>query len=222
MARTFVVLGLSLWASSAFAQSIYVGAAVGSDTILANSIEAEGVIGADRGGTTPGLAVRAGIQLGQRWGAEVEVAHALTLERSNTNEFPRGGVFGTIPPGFMPRFRLDAEQKATAVNALAWVSYAASARVEVVLVAGASFNRTVVEQRLQFDPSVLAGFPPGSISLVIGPPRTTITTYDVGPLVGIETRVAFGDHFRLVPAFRMSSSGVGWSLRPTAGVAWAF
>jgi hypothetical protein len=222
MARTFVVLGLSLWASSAFAQSIYVGAGVGSDTILASSIEAEGVIDADTGGTTTGLSFRAGIELGQRWGAEVEVAHALTLERSNPNEFPRGGVFGVLPPGFVPRFRVDSEQEATAVNPLAWVSYAASARVEVVLVAGASFNRTVVEHQLQFDPSVLAGFPPGSVGLVIGPERTRITTYDVGPLVGIETRVAFGDHFRLVPAFRMSSAGVGWSLRPAVGVNWMF
>ena len=170
MVRTFVVLGLSLWASSAFAQSIYVGAAVGSDTVLANSIEGEGVIDADRGGTTPALAVRAGIELGQRWGAEVEVAHALTLENSNTNEFPRSGVFGVIPAGFSPRFRVESEQETTAVNALAWVSYAASARVDVVFVAGASFSRTSVEQRLQLDPSVLAGFPPGSVRITFGPP----------------------------------------------------
>ncbi len=222
MARTFVILGLTLWASSAAAQSIYVGAAVGSDTVLANSIEAEGLIDADRGGTTPGLAVRAGIELGQRWGAEVEVAHALTLEHSRMNEFPRGGGFGVIPGGFIPRFRVESEQETTAVNALAWVSYAASARIDVVLLAGASFNRTSVDRRLRFDPSVLAGFPPGSVTITVGPECTRTTTYDVGPLVGIETRVAFGDHVRLVPAFRMSSAGVGWSLRPTVGINWMF
>ena len=59
------------------------------DMTLVTSFESAGASQLDRGGTTPALAVRAGLALGQRWGAEVEVAHAFTIERSDTTN---GGV----------------------------------------------------------------------------------------------------------------------------------
>ncbi len=110
----------------------------------------------------------------------------------------------------------------TAVNALAWMSYPIGGRVDLVLVAGAAFNRTEVEQRLRFEPVVPPGFPPRPVLIDFEPQATRFIRYGVGPLVGVETRIAFGSHLRVVPGFRMSSIGVGWSLRPTVGAAWAF
>ena len=83
--RRFSLLALCLWATPSFAQ-VYIGGAVGMDTTLVTSFESAGASQPDRGGTTPAVAVRAGIALGQRWGAEVEVAHGLTLEHSDTSD----------------------------------------------------------------------------------------------------------------------------------------
>ena len=63
-------------------------------------------------------------------------------------------VFGidAIPPiRFAPTLLTETEQQLTAVNALAWVSYAVSSRIDLVLAAGAAFNRTSVEQRIRFE-----------------------------------------------------------------------
>ncbi|HEY6361557.1 MAG TPA: hypothetical protein VIX63_10665 [Vicinamibacterales bacterium] len=236
--RTFTLLALSLWASPTFAQ-VYIGGAVGLDTTLVTSFESAGALQPDRGGTTPALAVRAGIALGQRWGAEVEVAHAFTIERSDTSDgsilaagarapvritWTSVGDFGidAFPPiRFAPTFHIESEQQLTAVNALAWVSYAMSSRIDLVLAAGAAFNRTSVEQRVRFEPVLLPGFPAG-LPIDLFAPSMRVVNYGVGPVVGVETRIGLGDHLRVVPALRMSTAFSGWSVRPTVGVAWMF
>ena len=217
------VLCVLLCASPAFGQSIYVGVAAGSDTFLTNKIEAGQLIQPATGGTTPVVAVRTGLALGERWGAEVEVAHSLTIERDEAIDFPGfpitvGGVFPAPFP--RPSFRVASEQALTAVNTLAWVSYPLNARFDIVVVAGASFQRNEVEQQfeIEFPPIFL----PGSAVFTIAPASTRVTTYDVGPVVGIEGRIRFGDHLRVVPALRLSDTAGGWSVRPTAGVDWVF
>lgn len=237
--RTLTFLAFCLCAAPSFAQ-VYIGAAAGSDTTLVTSFETAGASQLERGGTAPAVAVRAGIALGQRWGAEVEVARAFTIEHSNTTNggvLASGnvsssliGVFGidTIPPiRFAPTLRTETEQQLTAVNALAWVSYAVSGRIDLVLAAGAAFNRTVVEQRVRIEPGTLPGIPgfpagfPG-FPLDLFASSTRVVNYGVGPVVGVETRIAVGDRLRVVPAVRMSSAFGGWSVRPTAGVVWMF
>ncbi len=237
MSRALMLCTLCLWAGPALAQ-VYVGAAVGIDTTLASRIELDNRPQADTGGTTPALAVRAGIGLGGRWGAEVEVAHALTIEQSETADRGRlgpslvGAIFGPDRLALVvrrlgqfdlrPTLRIDSEQTVTAVNALAWASYPLGARIDLVLMGGASFNRSKVEERYRIETVLPPGFPPGSISFGIQPMSVRLITYDVGPMVGAEARIAFGDRVRVVPGFRMSSVGRGWSLRPDVGVAWMF
>ena len=240
--RTLTFLAFCLCAAPSFAQ-VYIGAAAGSDTTLVTSFETAGASQLERGGTAPAVAVRAGIALGQRWGAEVEVARAFTIEHSNTTN---GGILASgrpvdfvaspvnffgidaIPPiRFAPTLRTETEQQLTAVNALAWVSYAVSGRIDLVLAAGAAFNRTVVEQRVRIEPGTLPGIPgfpvgfPG-FPLDLFASSTRVVDYGVGPVVGVETRIAVGDRLRVVPAVRMSSAFGGWSVRPTAGIVWMF
>jgi hypothetical protein len=185
------------------------------------------------------VAGRAGIALGQRWGAEVEVARAFTIEHTNTTDggiLASGGLLNIpstvisgdfFPIRFTPTLRTDTEQQLTAVNALAWVSYPLSGRIDLVLAAGAAFNRTVVEQRVRIEsvtlpgiPGLPAGFP--GLPLDLFASSTRVVNYDVGPVVGVETRIALGDRLRVVPAVRMSTAFGGWSVRPTAGIAWMF
>jgi hypothetical protein len=223
MPRACAVLCFLFCASSAFGQSIYVGVAAGSDTFLTTKIEAGQFTQPQTGGTTPVVAVRAGVALAERWGAEVEVAHSLTIERSDTVDFLNNSAFlvGVLPVRFPPpSFRVDSEQALTAVNTLAWVSYPLNARLDIVVLAGASFQRTDTEQRFAVDLPQL--FPPGTVILSVQPSSTRVISYDVGPLVGFEGRIRFGDHLRLVPAIRLSDIAAGWSVRPTVGIDWAF
>ncbi len=235
MPRAFVVLCLSLCASPAFAQSVYVGVAAGTDTTLASHFEVTGLPQPDRGGTVPALAVRAGLGLGDRWGAEVEVAYAMTLERTVEEQGGFAGVEGfrftstnaaispiLAPLRVVPSVTIESEQQRTAVNALGWFSYPASARFELVLLGGITFDRTRIEERRSFDLLLPANFPGASI--IFGPnlQSTNVVTYDVEPIVGVEGRIAFGDHLRVVPGVRLSGVAAGWSIRPTAGIAWTF
>jgi hypothetical protein len=137
-------------------------------------------------------------------------------------------IGGILPPiRFTPTLRTETEQQLTAVNALAWVSYPLSGRIDLVLAAGAAFNRTTVEQRVRLESIALPGFPGGlpgfpGVPLDLFAQSTRVVSYDVGPVVAVETRIALGDRLRVVPALRMSTAYSGWSVRPTAGIMWMF
>jgi hypothetical protein len=227
MPRLLVCLCLFLTASSAFAQSVYVGGAAGANTVFAQKIDFGGTFSPpDTGGTTPVFAIRSGIGLGEIWGAEVEVAHALPLERST--EGGRGQFFPaavlTIGPGIaFPTLRVESERRSTAVNALGWVRYPVSARVDLVVLAGATFNRSEVEERYTINlPPLFPQLPPGAVVFAPQPASIRTLTYDVGPLVGIEGRIRVGSRFRVVPGLRLSGANAGWSVRPMVGVDWVF
>lgn len=223
MPRAFALLWLCFFSSPAFGQSIYVGVAAGSDTFLASKFETGPFTQPQSGGTTPTIAVRGGIALAERWGAEVEFAHSLTIERNETVDFPNSPIIltGVLPARFpQPTFRVESEQAMTAVNTLAWVSYPLNARLDVVVMAGASFQRSETEQRFAVDFSQVLF--PGTPIVTLQPDSTRVTAYDVGPLVGLEGRIRFGDHLRVVPALRLSDTAAGWSIRPTVGMDWVF
>ena len=223
MSRAFAVLCLLFGASPAFGQSIYVGAAAGSDTFLTTQFETGQFTQPQSGGTTPVVAIRTGIALAERWGAEVEVAHSLTIERNETVDFLSSSavLVGTLPVRFPPpSVSVESEQALTAVNTLAWASYPVNGRLDVVVLAGASFQRSETEQRFTVEfPQI---FFPGAPVLTALPGSSRVISYDVGPLVGLEGRIRFGDHLRVVPAFRLSDTAGGWSVRPTVGVDWVF
>jgi hypothetical protein len=221
MRSVLIAVSLVMSPSLVDAQSAYVGAAVGTDTTFASSFEVNGQAQIEEGGTAPALAGRAGLVLGNRWGAEVEVSYTMAMERTvdGGHRFIAPPALGGFPSvTAFPSVAIESEQRSAVVNALGWFSYPASARVELVLLAGIAFHRAEIEQRLSFELPQL--FPPGFPS--IGPQVTNVVAYDVGPVVGVEGRIAFGDRFRVVPGLRASGISAGWSLRPSVGVAWVF
>ena len=136
-----------------------------------------------------------------------------------------GGVVGidAFPPiRFAPTLRMEVEQQLTAVNALAWVSYALSSRIDLILPPGARSTGRAWRGVSGSSRSFCRDFLPGCPPFEFYGPSTRVVNYGVGPVVGVETRIALGDHVRVVPALRMSSAFAGWSVRPTAGIAWMF
>jgi hypothetical protein len=222
-------VGVLMSASPVFAESFYIGAAAGSDTTISGKSEFGGRTAVNRGGTTPSLAVRAGIGITDRWGVEVELSHDLRLEAS---EVGGSGALGPTlilstfsgPPGGPGAtaervFRIDSAQRLTAVNTLAWVGMPLGTRVDLIVGAGISFGRKEFEERYQLDLRLPLGFPR---IVSVSPDSVRVIAYEVGPIVGTEARIRVGDRFRVVPGFRLSGSGGTWSVRPTAGLAWTF
>jgi hypothetical protein len=223
--RVFAILFLSLWVTPAFAQSVYVGAAAGLDQALFTHVEVGGERQGERGGATPVFAIRGGLGLGERWGTEVEVAYAFAREHeveARGEIFNTSVLIGSFPIRVSPAIRIESEEQLTTVNAAGWYSYPINARVDLVFAAGLAFTRMSLEQRQEFDFNLPTGFPATSILVPFGPLTTTVVSYDVGPLVGLEGRIRFGDRVRLVPALRLTGVAEGWSVRPTVGVDWTF
>jgi hypothetical protein len=221
MVRALITVCLVLSPSVVFGQSVYVGAAAGIDTTVATHFAINGQPQIEQGGSAPAVAGRAGLVLGDRWGAEVEVSYTMTIERTvdGANRLVTPPIIGGIPPvSVFPSLTIESEQRSAAVNVLGWVSYPASARVELVLLAGIAFSRIAIEEQRSFELPQL--FPPGFPRFE--PQDTDVVVYDTGPVVGIEGRLGFGDRFRVVPGLRLSGVSAGWSIRPTVGVAWVF
>jgi hypothetical protein len=238
MTRVSLFLGALLLSPPAFAQGLYVGFAAGSDSVLVSHAETETELlpFLDQGGTVPTFALRVGLPVGGRWGVELEGAHSLALEKSfdlsrvllqgssftfsSSSDFPLPGTQILRPQPIA--ITSETERSVTAVNAVGWVRYTLGARLDLAFLGGATFTRRTTEQRYSFPrPSLPPGFPPDLLP-IIQPSARRLITYDVGPLIGAEAWLAFGDHIRVVPGVRLSAVAAEWSVRPTAGVAWVF
>jgi hypothetical protein len=208
---------------------VYVGGAVGADTMLVSGLRGEFAVPEDDGGTVASVAGRVGVALGGRWGVEFEAAQGLTLEETSdvTGSLAArsGFVWGSAQPlvqgRVVPVVTVESERRSTAYNALGWFRYPVSARLDLAFVAGAAFTRTWTEQRIDFELG-LPGFPAGVVTSLFPAEPTEIVSYEVGPIVGAEAWLAFGDRLRLVPGVRLSAAGGGWSVRPSVGAAWTF
>src|SRR5688500_1308527 len=82
MLRLVLALLCCLLPGAALAQ-VYVGAAVGADTMLVSGMRGDFAVPEDDGGTVPSVAARVGVALGGRWGVEFEAAQGLTLEETS-------------------------------------------------------------------------------------------------------------------------------------------
>jgi hypothetical protein len=227
-----LALCLCLCATPALGQTVYVGAAAGSDTTLASQVETSLFPNPDAGGTVPAFAGRIGVALADQWGIELEVSHSLALETrfeesrsSLSRSVISSGVItniGQIGSISLPQSTLDSEQRTTSLNAVGWFRHPLSSRVELAFLGGAAFYRTVNEQRMSFDflpqiPGFPQLFPP-----IVRDQSSRFVAYGVGPLVGAEAWIAFGDHVRVVPGVRLSSFSSQWSVRPSAAFTWVF
>lgn len=227
----FVVL--TLLAGPVFAQSTYVGAAIGMDVSRFNRVEASGFNDVTAGGEVLAVSLRLGTEIRENWGVELGFTYPSELERESSQGFPipllaavtavGGGVSGAIPvpggnaltfPAFQASTRI--ERRNTTLDATAWVARSAGDAVDLVFLGGVAFNRISEEISFQFT---------RPIGLII-PNSTRTISYDVGPVVGVEGRIELTDNARLVPGLRLQSLGgngrEGWLLRPSVGLSWQF
>ena len=232
--RSLLCVVLTVLTTPAFAQSTYVGAAVGMDVSRFNRVEASGFDDITAGGDVLAVSLRLGTEIRDNWGVELGFTYPSELERESSQGFPipllaavttasGGGVSGAIPvpggnaltfPAFQASTRI--ERRNTTLDALAWVARSAGDNVDLVFLGGVAFNRITEEVSFQF------ARPIG----IIFPNSTRTVSYGVGPVVGVEGRIELTDNARLVPGLRLQSLGgngrEGWLLRPSVGLAWQF
>lgn len=209
-----------LIAAPAFAQSPYVGAAVGLDVSRFDRVEAEGFNDVAADGEAIAFSLRLGTSVGQRWGVELGFTRPSEVERESSFGFPRPLTAVSAPvPIPLPTFeaRTTIERRNTTLDTVLWVSQRAGNRVDLVYLGGIAFSRIVEDLGFQFTRRV-AG--------IVVPNSTRTITYGVGPVAGVEARIALTDHLRLVPGVRLhgigGSASEGWLLRTSAGLAWQF
>jgi hypothetical protein len=233
MFRIVLSVAIGLIAVPAFAQSTYVGAAIGMDVSRFNSVEATGFSDVTAGGEVLAVSLRLGTEIRDNWGVELGFTYPSELERESTQGFPvpllaavtdvSASVARAIPvpsgtaltfPAFQASTRI--ERRNTTLETTAWVSRSAGDDVDLVFLAGVAFNRITERFSYQFS---------RPIGLIV-PNSTRTISYDVGPLVGVEGRIELTDNARLVPGLRLQSLGgngrEGWLLRPSIGLAWQF
>ena len=212
--------------SSAVAQSTYVSASLVGDVFRSTHSESRGGVDYSNDGEALGFALRVGTPLGSQWGVELEFARPGEIETDFAgpiilasgleaiNSLSGYQVSQIFPAPFS--YRLRTTQRHTTLATTAWFFQDVSQRVSLIYLAGMGFSRTTVESETRFD--IL----PATVAPLILPVATTITTYGVRPLVGLEARIGLTEQIDLVPGFRLHGLQEGWLLRPAVGLAWNF
>jgi hypothetical protein len=217
---------LTLIAAPAFAQSAYVGAAVGMDIARYNHVEFPGSGDLDTSGEAVAFSLKLGTAIGQNWGVELGFTRPSTIEQENSLGYPlplltagAGAVSmpntGIAIPVFEARTRF--ERRNTTLETVGWVAQPVSSRVDLVYLGGVAFNRIVEDVSFEFT---------RRIANIVIPNSTRSVSYDLAPVAGLDARIALTDHVRLVPGLRLQgvggNSGQGWLLRTSAGLIWQF
>ena len=228
MASAILFMVLMFFAVPAFAQSAYVGAAVGMDIARYDHIEFSGSDDFDPSGEAVNFSLRLGTAVGQNWGVELGFTRPATIERESSFGYPiplgarNVAVLAAVSPDSgiaIPIFesRTRIERRNTTLETVGWVAQPVSSRVDLVYVGGVAFNRIVEEVSFEFSRRI-AG--------IVVPNSTRSVSYDIGPLAGLDARIALTDHVTLVPGLRLQgiggNSGQGWLLRTSAGLVWEF
>lgn len=223
--RAASTVACCLIAVPALGQSAYVTGALGVDVVRASG-GSTGAGPADGGnGEVLSGALRLGTSLGDRWGAELEVGLPARLESDRGPEtFLLSGISDSlnVPNSvsvaprnpIVPTFR--AERRNVTVSTVAWVRQRVSDSVDLAYLGGLGFYRVTQRTDVSFGGSPLA------LSFIREALRSRSVTYGVGPVVGMEGRIALTDHVRLVPAVRLHALGSTWLVRPTVGIGWMF
>jgi hypothetical protein len=125
------------------------------------------------------------------------------------------GSTSVIPIRFV---QSDIRQSHSDFDAVIWGRQAVGARVDLVYLGGVVFSRERTEITQNF-PTILGLFaplPPNSTF------RSTTISYGTRPLAGVEARIGFTSHVRLIPGVRLQGIADGWLLRPYVGLGWFF
>ena len=216
---------------AALAQSPYVAAIVGADVFRSAESEVNGVEAPNGNGEVFGAGLRLGTSLGDRWGIELDYVRPGKLEHDNgPSPFVRALAGGGALAGFDPfgatapiiiGARSRTSVRSTTLSTTAWIGQRVSGPVELAYVGGLSFSR--VTQEVEYNlgqPRPLVPLLPQRLQ------RVRNTRYGIGPVVGMEARIALTDHLRLVPGLRLHSLGgdmpQAWLIRPAVGIGWVF
>ena len=235
-----LALSVSLFASAASAQSVFVAAVAGGETLMTPRFEVAGQPVVEGGGTAPFAGARVGLGIGANWGVELEAIQNFGVERSDDGggfPIPLTTAVG-LPSTVTGSLRVwpatvETETSVTTWTPSLWLGHSFNGRVGLVVLGGAAFTRTVTEQDITFPDFQL---PPGLIPsnlfpinlgilnpLSLLPPQSTqAISYDVAPMVGADVPLSFGDHFRVAPGVRLSGRGGSWTVRSSVSVGWQF
>ena len=229
------VLLLTALASTASAQSTYIGASFIGDVVRTSGSSFGGGAG---NGETFGGALRVGTPLGQQWGVELEFARTGEIEMMPAGVFPAGGIewssgasgsfsFTDVTASALifPAPRFESERRLATISTLLWWNHELSDRVSLVYLGGVAFTRTTWDVRISYP-----DFPVPPLPLPLGRPtifpppdlNQETTSYGADVAVGFEGRIGMTDHLRLVPGIRLQTVSEGWAIRPGVGLQWAF
>jgi hypothetical protein len=179
--------------------------------------------------------VRVGTTIGPSWGVELEFVHSgrsheqvtplvSPLATSTITGTPaitlQGFTFTSASANVIPvRFvQSDVRQSHSDLDALIWARQGVGGSIDLVYLGGVAFSRQRTEITQNF-PTILGLFaplPPASAF------RSTTISYGTRPLAGVEARIGFTSHVRLIPGVRLQGIADGWLLRPYVGLGWFF
>jgi hypothetical protein len=234
MPRILVAVAIVLiFSSAAAAQSIYAAGAVGADISLVSGQESFGIPSTTGGGEALSGAARVGVVLDGRFGVEFELSRAAELrDESRPGINPLAALF----PIFVPE--IETRTRITTISTTASIRQQVSDRIALAYLGGIVFHRT--DSRLDY--RAIRGIPVAGAT--VGLDRVTFTTgglepifpvglslpsfnvdgvrYGVGPVVGMEAHIGYGDHITIIPGVRMHGLPATWLIRPSVGVGWTF
>jgi hypothetical protein len=217
-------------AASARAQSLYVAGTIGADISRVGHTDSNLYPSSSSGSEAISGSLRVGAAVGPAWGVELEFVHSA---RTRTETIPRVlpvlanyefavtalPATGVAPNISIPilNYQTDVRRSHSDLDAIAWVRQSAGDSVDMVYTGGLVFSRERVEITQNFPTAIrlFAPVPNGSF-------RTVVIGYGTHPLAGVEARVRFTSHVRLIPGVRLQGMTDGWLMRPYVGLGWFF
>jgi hypothetical protein len=233
--RFILTLLLVLFATTVRAQSAYVAGTIGADVSRVSHTDSNFGSSTPNGSETLSGSLRVGSRIGANWGVELEfVQSGSSHDQVTPDVFPlaanattgaptvtvQGFTFTSASLNAIPiRFvQSDISQRHSDLDAVVWIRQGVGSIVDLVYLGGVAFSRQRTEITQNF-PTVLGVFaplPPNSAF------RSTTISYGTRPLVGVEGRIGFTSHIRLIPGVRLQGIAEGWLLRPYVGLGWFF
>ncbi|HET9271774.1 MAG TPA: hypothetical protein VFO31_26530 [Vicinamibacterales bacterium] len=231
--RVTMVVASLLAASSAWAQGVYVGGAVGAEAVRTSTTESGGITYDNGSGDAFAGAIRVGTFLTNHVGLELEYFRPGEIETDGGGPIYLAddpvlaysftdGRFGDLGIPSLPAIISQSVRVRTStMSALLTARQSLSGRVELVYLGGVGFSRVVHE--------VEYGFPRGILPVAPAIQRSfssRTTQYAAGPVVGIEVRAGMTEHAQVVAGLRLHALGQavldGWMIRPGIGLTWKF
>ena len=238
LTRVTMVVASLLAASSARAQGVYVGGAVGAEAVRTSSTESGGITYDNGSGDAFAGAIRVGTFLTDHVGLELEyfrpgeiesdaggpiyLTESSSVWSSNMADSPLAS-FPSLGSTFPSIISQSMRVRTSTMSALLTARQSLGGRVDLVYLGGVGFSRVVRE--------IEYGFPRGILPVPLPPSiqrsySSRTTQFAAGPVVGIEVRAGMTDHAQVVAGLRLHALGQavldGWMIRPSIGLAWKF